>query len=404
VSAISPAGARRERTVPLAGWTAQVSRSALQDLLASASHPDVTSFALGLPAEELFPRDAYAAALQQVLYEDPRALQYGPPSAALRDHVVHLMRLRGVDCRPEQVFLTAGAQQGVSLLARLLLSPGSTIITEEYVYPGFQQAVQPFAPTYYTVPTHRDSGIDVSAVERLLQRLRPAFIYVSPEGHNPLAVSMTAETRAHLTTLAASFQVPIIEDDVYGFLRYDEPDIPPMRALDDEYVLYVGSFSKILAPALRVGWLVVPPRLIALLSILKESTDIDTSTLTQRAVSAYLDTGHWPDHLLRLRQAYRERREAMLTALERHLQDRGRWRRPSHGVFVWIDFPEGSNTGPILPRALEQERVAFLPSEVFCVPGGPRRVNGMRLNFSHCPPAQIADGIARLVRVLDVPA
>jgi 2-aminoadipate transaminase len=404
VSALSSAAGRQDPSIALARWTTHAEPSALQELLASASHPDVTSFALGLPAEELFPRDAYAAAVQEVLREDPRALQYGPPSSALREHVVELMRLRGVECRAEQVLLTAGAQQGVSLLSRLLLSPGASIITEEHVYPGFQQAVQPFEPVYRTVPTDRQSGLDVTAVEHVLRRERPAFIYASPEGHNPLSVSMARETRARLTALAAAYQVPIIEDDVYGFLGYGEAASPPMLALDPDFVLYVGSFSKILAPALRVGWLVVPPRLLRLLSVLKESTDIDTSTLSQRAVAAYLSTGSLPAHLTRLRHAYRDRRDTMLAAVARHFGTRASWRRPSHGVFVWLDFPDGLDTGAILPRALERERVAFLPSEIFSVPGGPRQRNGMRLNFSHCAPARIDDGIARLARLLDTPA
>jgi 2-aminoadipate transaminase len=361
----------------------------------------VTSFALGLPAEELFPRRAYGLALRNVLSTDPQALQYGPSSASLRENVVELMRRRGVQCDRDEVFLTSGAQQGLSLLARLLLSPGASILTEHHVYPGFQQAVQPFEPRYHTVPTDRAAGIDVDAVEHVLRRFRPAFIYVNPEGHNPLSVSMSMEARSRLAAMASEYGVPIVEDDVYGFLRYEGPDQPPMSALSRGHVFYVGSFSKTLAPALRVGWLIVPRELVPILSVLKESTDLDTGTLTQRALAAYLDRNDFAGHITRVCRAYRVRRDAMAAALRRHFGPRARWRSPTHGVFIWLDLEGDVDGRLLLERALDSARIAFVPSEAFAVPGGPQQRNGLRLNFSHCTPAAIRDGIARLAQVLD---
>jgi 2-aminoadipate transaminase len=381
--------------------TRGVKRSALQDMLIEASHPDVLSFALGLPAAELFPTAAYAEALARVLSTDQRAMQYGPPFQPLKEHIAKLMTLRGVDCKAEQVFLTTGAQQGISLLAQLLLGPGKQVMVEEMTYTGFQQVIELYGPEILTVPTNIETGMDVDAVQSLLENgARPAFIYTVTDGHNPLAVSMSKIKRARLVELAKRYCIPIIEDDPYGFLYYQDRPIPPLRALDDQLVLYVGSFSKILAPALRVGWIIAPEYLIANLSNIKEASDIDTSTLHQRAISSYIDAGHLKTHLPMLRSEYRVRRDAMLCALDRHFPSTSRWHKPSSGVFIWVELPKAIDTGAVLKVALETERIAFIPGRVFCVNNSCQDSHGMRLNFSNSSVGSIEEGIARLARVL----
>ena len=388
-------------TIPLAAWARTIRRSALQEMLSLASGPGILSLALGLPAAELFPVEAYGRAAAEVLADDPRALQYGPPSSRLKEQVVELMSERGVVCRPEQVFITAGAQQGLSLLARLLLEPGGTILTEEMSYPGFQQVVEPFTPRVLTVPTDLKTGMDVDSVERLLLGgERPALIYTVADGHNPLAVSLSAEKRERLAELACLYGVPVVEDDPYGFLFYGGRPSTPVRASSEEWVCYVGSFSKILAPALRVGWLVVPEALIPKLAIVKESSDIDTATFSQRAVTRFIDGGHLPTHLSGLRREYGRRRDTMLRALAAHFPEGARWEEPSCGVFVWVELPEGVDTGELLGVAVSTERIAFLPGHAFWAAAGRAPANRMRLNFSHTPPERIEEGVARLARVL----
>lgn len=386
---------------PLAGWALATKRSALQQMLSEASRPGILSFALGLPAAELFPTDAYARSVAHVLANDDRALQYGPPFQPLKAHVVALMAQRGVVCREENVFLTAGAQQGLSLLTRLLLEPGGQALVEEMTYTGFQQVLEPFQPEILTVPTDSDTGIDVDAVERLLARgTRPALIYTVADGHNPLGLSLSQAKRARLAALAREYRVPVIEDDPYGFIYYgDRPDMP-LRALDEQWVLYVGSFSKILAPALRVGWLIVPEELIPKLSIIKESSDIDTNTLSQRAITNYLDGQHLPAHLARLRQEYRARRDAMLGALAEHFPPGAHWQQPTSGLFIWVELPGEVDTGELLKAAIETERVAFIPGQAFSVGQHRRGTNCLRLNFSHSSVERITDGVGRLARVL----
>jgi 2-aminoadipate transaminase len=385
----------------LADWTQEIKRSDLQKMLAVASRPGILSFALGLPAAELFPTEAYGQAMAQVLANDRRALQYGPPSESLKSQVVELMAIRGVTCRKEQILLTAGAQQGISLLTRLLLNNGGQIVTEEITYTGFRQVIEPYQPEMLLVPTNATTGMDVDAVEWLLKEgARPAFIYGMTEGHNPLGVSMSEEKRRRLVEVAKEYRVPIIEDDAYGFLYYENKPPPPMRALDESWVLYVGTFSKILGPALRVGWIVVPESLIPKLSVIKEASDIDTATLSQRAVCAYLEAGDVQSHLAMLRREYAARRDTMLRALEKYFPSNAHWQKPTSGLFIWVSLPEAVDATALLRVAIETERIAFIPGQAFGTAGGFQAISCLRLNFSNCPQEQIEDGIDRLARLI----
>ncbi|HEU4325465.1 MAG TPA: PLP-dependent aminotransferase family protein [Roseiflexaceae bacterium] len=392
---------QRPPQVALASWTRGIAPSAIQQLLVSASQPGVTSFALGLPAPELFPSAAFGAAMARVLAEDPRALQYGPPTGRLKAQIVELMARRGVSCTPEQVLLTTGAQQGLSLLAHLLVEPGQQVMIERLAYSGFRQVLDLLQPRVLHVPTGLEHGLDIDAAERTLAAgARPALIYTVCDGHNPLGTSLDAAQRLRLVELARAYGVPVIEDDPYGFLRYEPGGPPPLRALDDEWVYYVGSFSKILAPAVRVGWLVVPAPLVPKLEVVKEASDINTASLAQRAVAAYLDSENLDRHLGLLRRTYRERRDTMLEALQTHLAGRARWTRPQSGMFIWLELERPIDTGVLLREAIARERIAFLPGAAFTTEADPAAARSMRLNFSNVPPAQIADGIARLARLI----
>lgn len=389
-------------SLPLAAWARELKPSAIQDMLQRIHRPGILSLALGLPAPSLFPSAGLAEAAAKVMAEEPLALQYRPTLEPLRRQVVALMARRGVTCVPEQVFLTAGGQQGMSLLTRLLLDPGGTVLVEDRVYSGFQQVLDPFQPKRLTVPAHPETGIDVDAVRALLERgERPALLYTMSDGHNPLGVSMPLESRQRLVALAREHRLPIIEDDAYGLLQYEPQTLPALRGLEDRWVYYVGSFSKVLAPALRVGWVVVPEAMVGRLATVKEASDIDTTTFAQRVVLAFLESGGLPAHLEQLRAGYRERRDTLLAALERHLAPHGaRWTKPACGMFVWVEFPDRVDTTVLLGRALEEVQVAFLPGQAFSVAGGRTASHGLRLNFSHAEPAVIEEAVSRLGRVL----
>ncbi|HKC88544.1 MAG TPA: PLP-dependent aminotransferase family protein, partial [Blastocatellia bacterium] len=239
--------------------TPPIQGSAMREMFTMIMNPDLLSFALGLPAPELFPLANYRDAAIRVLDTDPQALQYQVRPGPLKRHLQQLMASRGVNCREDLIFLTAGAQQATHLLVNLLMERGAQTIFEELTYEGLHLALQPLRPQSIIAPTRVETGIDLDVVEDQLKRgARPAFIYTITDGHNPLGLSLSQAARIRLIELARRFRVPIVEDDVFGLLNYDGPALSPMRALDDEWVFYIGSFSKILAPALRVGWIIAP--------------------------------------------------------------------------------------------------------------------------------------------------
>ncbi len=396
-----------EETVPdtsedliLADWVKAVERSTMREMLSLGARPDVLSFALGLPTTAVLPAAAYSEAMIESLKNDQLSLQLGPPFQPLKEQIVRLMAERGVTCHEDQVFLTTGAQQGLNLLTRLLLNEGGQVIVEETAYTGVKMVLQPHRPQVLTVSTDPQHGINLDEVEQLLLGgARPAFIFAMSDGHNPLGISLSQQKRERLVQLARRYRVPVVEDDVYGFLNYERAAIPPMRALDDRWVLHVGSFSKILGPGLRAGWLVVPEALIPRLSIVKDLSDIDSCTLTQRTINTYLQSDQLPGHLRLVRSEFQERRDLMLDALEKHLRGVAKWEKPSSGVFIWLRLPAGVDTALLLKIAVERERVAFIPGKAFSFDESDRPSECLRLNFTYCRREQIEEGVARLARV-----
>jgi 2-aminoadipate transaminase len=391
-----------------AEWTRNIKRSMLRQMIAVVSRPGILSFAGGLPAAGLFPRTDYAAAMAETLAAEPKSLQYGPPVPRLKSHIVDLMARRGVECSVEQIFITTGAQQALNVLSRLFLDQGGTVFLEELVYTGIQQVLGGCRANVVTATTDLRSGMDVDIFESHLQHgVTPDYLYTIPVAHNPLGVSLSAERAAKLLTLAQTYGFPIVEDDPYGFLTYDGETVPPLRSLDDEWIFYVGSFSKILAPALRLGWMVAPEQLLTKLTVLKEALDLETSALIQRTVAAYLDAGHLPAHIEMLQREYRIRRDTMLSSLAKHFPSSARWTRPAGGMFIWVELPEHVDTLSILEIAVEEEKVAYIPGSAFRIESsitGPapadRSDNCLRLNFSNSSPEDIETGIERLGRIL----
>ncbi len=385
----------------LARSARSMSQSTLREVFGLvAANPGTINLAVGLPAEDLFPTAELAEAAARLLAGDRRSLQYGIPYQPLKAQVVELMARRGVVCREEQVFLTSGSQQGMDLLTRLFLEPGGAVLFERVVYDGIQMAVKRFAPRLLLVPTDVHTGIDVDAVEAHLEGgAAPAFLYVITDGHNPLGVSIARDKRPRLVELARRYQVPVLEDDAYGFLYCEESPAPPLRALDEEWVCYLGTFSKLLAPGLRTGWVVVPEQLVAPLAALKHAADLDTPSFSHRLISAFIETGGLPAHLARVRAEYRRRRDAMLAALDRHLTGLASWNRPTAGMFVWVELPAGTDTFQLVRTAIAEERVAFSPGDAFAA-GGSHARHCLRLAFANHTPEQIEEGVARLARTL----
>jgi 2-aminoadipate transaminase len=371
----------------------------MQDALSRHSNSNVVSFALGLPAPELFPLQALEESTKAVLRSGSHTLQYAPPDTQLRAQIVELMADRGVTCSEDQIFLTAGAQQGLLLLGRLFLQAGCRVAVEQVLYPGFRQVAESCGATLVPIPIQAGAGPDLDAMRAVFENQGKTDVYYTvPEGHNPLGISIDTRVRESIRNLANEFRVLVIEDDPYGFLNYD-PEIRPPLCAPNHNILYVGSFSKIIAPGLRVGWLVVPSSLIPALSVAKESTDINAGTISQHIISHFIASGHLPSQLEKVRSTYKLRRDAMVTALNEQMPPGCTYSIPRSGFFIWVELPEGNDATVIL-RASAKEGVLAIPGDCFAVQPTSYTRRSMRLNFSSNSPAIIREGIERLAQVL----
>jgi 2-aminoadipate transaminase len=383
----------------------EMSSSAIRDLLKLTVQPEMISFAGGLPAPELFPAEEIAAACERALVESPAsALQYGPTEGhgPLREMVAGWMSDLGLRAAAGQVLITAGSQQALDMLGKLLIDPGAPIAVENPTYLGALQAWQPYRPQLLPLPVDSD-GLDVAALAELLDGgARPRFLYVVSSFQNPTGVTLAPERRRALVELAARHRLPIIEDDPYGELYYEGGRATPLAAIDCElhgelrHVIYLSTFSKLLTPGLRVGWIVAPPALIDKLGQIKQGLDLHTGSLSQVAAYLACRDGLLARHVPVLRESYGRRRDAMLAALAADMPAGVSWARPAGGMFLWLSLPEGWDAAELLGRAIEH-RVAFVPGRSFYPAGDVR--NTLRLNFSYSSPELIAAGVARLAEV-----
>ena len=382
----------------------QITSSAIRDLLKVTEQPDMISFAGGLPAPECFPTEELMAAAERVLVERPlAALQYGPTEGyrPLREFITSLMRGRGLAVPADQVLTLNGSQQGLDAVGKLLIDPGSTVLVEEPTYLGALQAWRPYSPKFVTLPMDAD-GLDVTALENVLRAgERPRFLYLVSCFQNPTGITPSVERKRALLEVAAKYGLPIVEDDPYGELYYEGQRPPILAALDAEmhgelrHVLYLSTFSKLLAPGLRVGWAVAPTELVSKLAHAKQGMDLHTGSLSQATAYEACRDGLLDRHVPTIRATYHARRDAMLAALEAHMPKQVSWTRPNGGMFIWLTLPAHIDTTELLQASLEQ-RVAFVPGTSFYANGG--GTNTMRLNFSHSAPDRIAEGVARLAR------
>ncbi len=386
--------------------------SVIRELLKLTQDPEIISFAGGLPAPEVFPLDRVEEACHKVLAEQgTRALQYSTTEGyqPLREMLVRHMERYGIHVNPANVLITSGSQQALDLIGKLMINPGDRLLVEAPTYLGALQAFNAYQARYLTVPID-DEGMRVDLLEEEL-RSGPKFLYVLPNFHNPAGTTLASERRRRVVELASHYGVPILEDDPYGQLRYEGDHQAPLVETDAELhgataagrpfrggVLYLSTFSKTLAPGLRVAWVVAPEDVIGRLVQMKQGADLHTSTFTQMVVYETARGGFLDQHVRRIRTVYGERRAAMLAALERHMPLGTEWTRPQGGLFLWLTLPAGLDSAAILQEAI-RAKVAFVPGRAFYSGGGGER--SMRLNFSYCTPEVIEEGIRRLARVVD---
>jgi 2-aminoadipate transaminase len=379
--------------------------SAMRDLMALTERPDVISLAGGLPDTTTFPPESYAALMSTVAMEScARALQYGPTEgfSRVKGCIAEVMRSEGMEIDPDEVLVTTGGQQVIDLVCKTLVDPGDVVVTEAPTYPGAVPTFSAYEADVVQVTMDRE-GMRVDELAETLESLeregrRPKFIYTVPTFQNPGGVTLSLERRRELVRIAAERELLVLEDNPYGLLRYEGSPLPTLRALDGgEFVIYAGTFSKILSPGVRLGWALAPAPVLAKMNVGKQGTDLCSSSVSQYFVSAYFESGPWGDYVRSLIEIYRRRRDVMLDALAEHFPREAEWTHPEGGLFIWATLPSYIDTTDLLARALE-EHVAFVPGRAAYMDG--RGGSSMRLNFSGVDEAAIREGIRRLGEVV----
>lgn len=373
--------------------------STIREILKITAQPEIISFAGGLPAPELFPVTEVRAAAERVLSTSgPEALQYGPSEgfAPLREWIAAEVGSRGVRAQAADVLVTNGSQQVLDLVGKVFLNPGDTVLTENPTYLAAIQAFQALEAKFVPVPTD-EHGLIPEAIPELIAEHRPKFLYTIPTFQNPTGITLLSERRQRLARLAAEHRLLVVEDDPYGKLRYRGSEIPPIKHWDEaDCVLYASTFSKTIAPGLRLGWVVAPPEIFHQLLIVKQAADLHTSNFDQRVAHAYLTLADQTAHLEKIRSAYGARFDLMDQTLRAEMPPEFTWTRPEGGMFLWITGPADLDSSVLLARAVEH-KVAFVPGRDFFPAGGGN--NFLRLNYSNSTPERIREGVRRLAEL-----
>ncbi len=381
----------------------ELKSSAVRDLLSVTSRPDVISLAGGLPyTKGLREEKIVAAAKEMMRLEGNAALQYGPSEGhiGLKKLIVDIMAAEGVVVDQGEIIITDGSQQGLDLVAKVFVDPGDTIIVEAPSYVGALNAFSGYQPNFESVPLDRH-GIIVEELEKKLKSLakkgrRAKYLYLVPNFHNPAGVTLSMARRKKILKLAQDYELLIVEDNPYGRLRFEGKPIPSLRAMD-ENIIYLGTFSKIFSPGVRLGWLIAPTPILEKVIFGKQSANLCTSSFTQRLVEYFFNTNDINKYLDKLVSRYRSRCEIMLKSLEEYFPKEASWTKPQGGFFVWAKLPEFIDTTEMLAEAISK-KVAYVPGRAFYADG--KGQNFMRLAFCYPEEEEIGEGIKRLAGVV----
>lgn len=385
--------------------TQKMGSSVIRELLKLTEQPDIISFGGGLPAPEVFPVKEFQEACNTVLAQHgAQALQYSTTEGyrPLREMISRHAGRYTVELTPENILITSGSQQALDFIGRLFINRGDYIVVESPTYLGALQAWNAYGAQYISVRAD-ENGMIVDELEEALRK-GPKFIYVLPNFQNPSGSTLSLERRQKLVELADKYGVPIVEDDPYGQLRYEGEHLPSVVYLDSQMrgpngghysgnVIYLSTFSKLLAPGLRLAWVVAPPEVIRRLVMTKQAADLHTSSFNQYVAYEVGKGGFLDEHVKVIRQVYKERRDVMLEMMDEVFPPEMRWTHPQGGMFLWGIMPEGTDAAEVLKVAIER-KVAFVPGASFHPNGG--GANTMRINFSYCKPEMIREGVTRL--------
>jgi 2-aminoadipate transaminase len=388
-----------------AARTAGMTASEIRALFAVASRPEVVSLAGGMPNISGLPLDVVAGAIDGVVHDHGAvAMQYGSGQGTpeLREQITEIMRLEGIEAHPDDVVVTVGSQQAVDLVTRIFCDPGDVVICEAPSYVG---ALGVFK-AYQAEVVHAEmdaEGLVPAALQAAITACKAAgkrikFLYTIPNFHNPAGVSLTAERRREVLEICRREGVLVLEDNPYGLLGFDREPMRAMRADESEGVIYLGSFSKTFAPGFRVGWALAPSSVREKLVLAQESATLCPPQFSQMAISAYLANHDWQGQIKQFREMYRERRDAMVDALQDLMPAGCQWNVPAGGFYVWMTLPYGVDAKAMLPRAVTA-RVAYVPGTAFFADGFGS--SSMRLSFCYPTPERIREGVRRLAGVIE---
>lgn len=398
------------RDIPVLDWeshlaerTKAMQSSAIRELLKVTQDPEVISFAGGLPAPEVFPIKEVELACTNVLRDlGKKALQYSATEGyyPLKEFLSSAMHQYGIPAKPENVLLTNGSQQALDLIGRIFIDPGRFVLSGRPTYLGAIQAWGAYQARFHTMRVD-DNGLVIEEIEHAYEKAiedsgrPPAFIYVLPNFHNPAGTTLPMERRVKLAEIATKLDIAVIEDDPYGQLRFEGEHIPPICTLIPERTIYLGTFSKTMAPGLRLGWIVASEALMKKLVQAKQGCDLHTGTFVQYVANDICQRGVLKPHIKKIRKVYKERRDTMLDALAEFWPEECSWTRPEGGLFLWARVPETIDTDQFLREIALKEKVAYVPGNNF-YPNADGGTEAMRLNFSYAPPDVILEGIKRL--------
>lgn len=377
--------------------------SEIRELLKLTTMPQVISFAGGLPAPELFPTEELKKVDDEVLTkEGKQAVQYGTTEGylPLREKIVKRMyQAFMVDCSADEVMITSGSQQGLSLLAQIFLNKDDVVLVESPTYLGAINAFKLCGPQFVEVPTD-EKGIIPEELEKLLAQYGPRvrMMYVIPEFQNPTGITWPLERRKQFIDIINRYDFPVLEDNPYGELRYDGEKVPSLKSMDTKgNIVFLGSFSKIFMPGLRIAWMVANPEIIDKIVKLKQAVDLQSSSFAQRQTSYYIDMYDLDTHVEKIKALYKTRRDLMWQTMKEEFPKEITFTYPEGGLFTWVTLPEGMDAKEMMPKVLDKD-VAYVPGGPFYPNGG--HVNHFRLNYSNMPEERIVEGIKRLADVL----
>jgi 2-aminoadipate transaminase len=375
--------------------------SIIREILKDSSKPGVINLAGGLPAPELFPLEAIKAACVRVLDKyGPQSLQYSLTTGVplLTQYLAQRISANGINYSADAIQITGGSQQGLDIVGRVFIEPGSVVLTEEPTYLGALQAFSSYQAKFVSVRTDNE-GMLPDDLEKKIIKHKPVFIYLVPNFQNPSGITMSRERRGAAINLAKKYDIPIIDDNPYGELRFYGEPVPSLKVMGGEHVIQLGTFSKIISPGLRIGWIAAEPEFIGVCERMKQACDLHSNTFAQYVIYEFARDGALEQHIEVIKKAYKRRRDLMIQSLEGNFDDDTTWSKPEGGLFLWVKLPDGISASDLLPEALKKG-FAYVPGKYFY--SEKPDDSTLRLNFCNATEENIVEGIRRLASVAKV--